>query len=210
MLLERERPPVHHRARVALRVGIARDRDHPEVLAARAVLVHVTARLERVHLRRGHQAHRHAERLTPPDRAPDRAARRARAHARAAEPAELALADRAVTHDDVGRASRPRPAPRGARPRTPSCRRPGTARRSADRAARAPAPFRRGRCARSGRRRARRRRRARGPRPPPRASPPRTRARTRCASAPPAFQYCVSPMPAMLVRSRSGHIAGES
>ena len=51
-----------------------------------------------------HEPERHRERVAPPDRAPDRAARRARAHARAAEPAELALADRPVADDDVGRA----------------------------------------------------------------------------------------------------------
>ena len=79
-------------------MGIARDGNHPEVLAPRAVLVHVAASLERVRLRRGHEPDRHRERLPPADGAPDRAACRSRAHSRAAEPAELALADRPVTH----------------------------------------------------------------------------------------------------------------
>ena len=48
----RHRPAVHHRGGIALRVLAHRDRDRAELLGPRAELVHVSAREQRVPLRR--------------------------------------------------------------------------------------------------------------------------------------------------------------
>ena len=78
------------------------------MLRRRAELVHVPARLERVVLGGRHQADRHRERRRPTDGVPHRSARRPGADPGPPEPPELALADRAVAHDDLGRARRHR------------------------------------------------------------------------------------------------------
>jgi hypothetical protein len=101
MLLESERAPIHDRAGVALGIGIGIDGHQPHLLGSGAVKVHVAARVERIHLRRRHQAEGRRECLPRRSVVLQRAGMRAIPAARLAV-ADLSLRDRPVTHHDAG------------------------------------------------------------------------------------------------------------
>ena len=135
-----ERPAVHHRARVGLRVVVGRERDRPLGLAADAVVVHEAHDPHGEALRRRDQPVREGERRLAGDASPPAARRRS-----AGTGPARARGRRRRSRRSPPRSPRPRCRPRPSRRRR---RRPTACWRSAARAGRARRPGARDRCGR--------------------------------------------------------------
>ena len=185
VVLQRDRPPVHHRARIALRVLVRRHRDLPQLRRGGAVLVHMTPSPHRQKLRRRHQALRHVERVRPAQ--PPRPTVQA-------EAPELALRQRPIDHDEprVARMNPRRRVPdRRADAAAAARRRPCS--RSRSRAGRAPSTADSGRCGRPSTTRTRQS--AAGPAPHPRRPPGSPRSPTETPAAQSARASCTPSRP---------------